>query len=288
MSKAKNVGLIILIAIVGVFQVLPIVFLICNSFMGGGEIQSTYGIIRNNSTVSPDYVHITLMPQEVTLRQFYEVLIRRPDFLHLFWNSCFITFPIIIGVAIVSTLGGYAFAKFDFAFKHAIFFVYIIIIMLPYQLMMVPNFIVIGKLNLINSRLSVILPAIFSPFGVFLLSQFMRKIPDEVLESARIDGINEVGLFLRIIVPLSKSGIASLLILTLIDTWSMVEQPTIFLDVVKYPLSVALMIFNQTNPETMFICGVIFLLPMLLFFLWGEDSLVEGISNSVIRGDAHA
>jgi multiple sugar transport system permease protein len=272
----------IVIAAVSFVTLFILIFMLCGSFMSYQEVTSHYGNIYTGGGEG-EYAVFHIIPSEFSVNQYYKALLETPDYLYKFWNSILLTLPILIGVVIVSTLGGYGFAKFQFPLKNLFFFLFILVIMLPYQVMMVPNFMVMDSIGLIGNRWSIILPNIFTPFGTFLIYQFMRRIPNDILESARIDGAGEFRVFIKVILPQAAPAIASLAMLNIIDTWSMIEQPLVFLqDPEKNPLSVALAYINTSNIGIAFVCGVVFLIPLMLVFLMGKDKLVDGISNSVI------
>lgn len=265
-----------------VFTVFPVLFMFSGSFMSYYEVNYSYGMLFD--TDSARFAVFKLIPMEFTLNQYYMALLESCEFLYRFWNSVVLTLPILIGTLIISALGGYGFAKFNFPFKNKILFLYIIVMLLPYQVTLVPTFIVLNKLNLIGTRLAVIIPSIFAPFGVFLLSRFMENIDTDILNSGRIDGASEWRIFLSIALPMAKPGIASLAILNIIDSFSMVEQPLVLLqDVNKLPLSIALSEINRTDIGIAFVCGVVTITPVILIFLIGKEHLLEGISNSVVK-----
>ena len=191
---------------------------------------------------------------------------------------------ILAGQLVISCLGGYGFAKFSFRGKNVIFFFVIILMMMPLQVTLVPNYIVFERLGLIGSYASVILPGVFSTFGVFLLTQFFSSIPNSIIEAAKLDGASQIQILCKIIVPYAKSGVASLCILNFIDTWNMVEQPLIFLkDSTKYPLSVFLANVSRENLSISFVCGILAILPVFLLFLYLKDSLISGIENTNLK-----
>ncbi len=160
---------------------------------------------------------------------------------------------------------------------------FIVVMMIPYQVMISPTYIVLNRINLINTRTALILPNIFTPFGTYLIYQFIRSIPDESIEAARLDGANNLRILFSIIIPQIKAGIVSLLILNFIDTWNMVEQPLMYMqDKFKYPLSASLTALQVDGMGTAFVCAIVFLFPVLLLFIIGKDYLVEGIQNSVV------
>lgn len=282
MKKRTKTIFTILISLSAMLTILPIIFMFFNSFMSASEINLSYAGIYDGKGVG-EYAVLKLFPNLFSLEQYYQILLATPEFLIKFFNSVMISGSILIGVVIVSILGGYGFAKYEFPLKGPLFFLFIIVMMLPYQVTLVPNFIMINYMGLIDNRLALIIPNIFTPFGVFLTYQFMRKISNDTIESAYLEGAGEFKMITKIIIPQAIPGIVSLAILNIIDSWSMIEQPLIFLrDHNKYPLSLALFIINRENINIAFACGIVFLIPLILIFLQGKENLVQGLSNSVI------
>ena len=150
--------------------------------------------------------------------------------------------------------------------------------LLPFQVTLVPNYIVAQKLGIMGSRLSIILPGIFGTFGVFLLRQYMASIPPSYIEAAKIDGAGHLSIFLKIVIPLLKPGLAALFILLFMDNWNMVEQPLIFLsNPLDEPLSLFLSNINNEEPGIAFAASFIYMHPLILVFLYGEEYMVTGI-----------
>ncbi|MDP4181848.1 MAG: carbohydrate ABC transporter permease [Bacillota bacterium] len=272
---------------VSISLLFPVIYMFANSFMGEKEIQKNYGAlmtVNDSKKAEPEYMSFKLIPDPVSFMQYYKALLRSPKFLQMFWNSCLLTLPILLGQLIVSTLAAFAFSKFKFPLRNVIFFMFIIVMMMPFQVSLVPNYIILKKLNLLGGYLSVILPGTFSTFGVFLLRQFMISIPDELCEAAKVDGASSMRIFLNIILPQCKGALASLAILVFIDNWNMVEQPLIFLkDQAMYPLSIFLSAINGNELGIAFACGLIYMIPAVLIFLYGEKYLVEGIKLSGMK-----
>jgi multiple sugar transport system permease protein len=134
-------------------------------------------------------------------------------------------------------------------------------------------------MKLLNTNWAIWLPGIFSPFSVYLITKYMKRIPSSVLEAAKIDGANEWQLFSQICLPISKSIITTCAILVFIDYWNMVEQPLLlFTDSDKYPLSIFLSKINQSDVGLAFAVATVYMIPSLLLFLYGEESLVEGVA----------
>lgn len=283
LNRTIQYAVLIILALLLVF---PIVFMTTDSFMSENEILSSYnsGAADKDMTNAANYSTINLIPEQVTFIQYYHALLRKPDFLVMFWNSVILAVPVMAGQIFISALGAYAFAKFRFPFREQIFFLFIIVMLMPYQVTLVPNYIILSKMNLLGSYLAIILPGIFTTFGVFLLRQFIMAIPDEYSESARIDGAGYMTIFRKIIIPQCKGGIASLAILNFIDNWNMVEQPLVFLkDKFKYPMSIFLSYMNSTDMGIAFACGILYMLPTIIVFLYGEEYLIKGIQLSGLK-----
>ncbi|MBQ9305255.1 carbohydrate ABC transporter permease [Butyrivibrio sp.] len=278
-------GIVTIAALVfAVVFLMPIILTITNSFMATSEINANYGSIfatteKGGKIFISKTVNLKFIPDMVTFAQYFTVLFKSPQYLIKFWNSIIYVAPIVVVQLGIATLAAYGFSRYDGKLKRAIFFAYIIMMLMPYQVTLVPNFLVSKALGIYGSRWSIWLPGFFSPFAVYLLTKFMRRIPTEVLEAASIDGADEWYIFSRINMPLCKGGIASIAILVFFDYWNMVEQPLILLgDPDLHPLSVFLSKINSGEISLAFAVAVIYLVPPLLIFLYGEDYLVEGIS----------
>lgn len=151
--------------------------------------------------------------------------------------------------------------------------------LMPYQVTLVPNYLVSEWLHILDTNWAIWLPGIFSPFAVYLLTKYMRRIPLSVMEAAQIDGAGEWQIFRKICMPLCKGAMCSIAILIFIDYWNMVEQPLILLsDPEKHPLSVFLSKINSGEIGLAFAVATIYMVPPILVFLYGEDYLVEGIT----------
>ncbi len=281
MSRMKTKITTVLLIILALLMLFPLILTVTNSFMPSQEITDNYS--SYDEEAKGKFFSIKLIPSSVTLRQYYDVLIAKHKFLRMFWNSVFVVLPIVAGQVIISSMAAFVFAKLKFKGRDFLFFIYIVIMMMPFQVTLVPNYIVLDRLGFIDKYSSIIFPGVFGAFGVFLLRQFMMTIPNECIEAAKVDGCSLMQIFFKIVLPLSKGGIASLAILSFIDNWNMVEQPLVFLkEANKYPLSIYLSRINKAELGIAFAAGVIYMFPMLLMFLYGENYLVEGISHSVI------
>lgn len=246
------------------FALMPLLYTIVNSFSDG----SAYALI----------------PSRLSLQGYWEVLLRRPHYLKKFWNSLILCVAIVAGQTAVSCLAGFGFSRFRFPGKDVLFFLVIIVMMMPYQVTLVSNYMILDRMGLVGSWFALVLPAIFSPFGVFLMRQVFDTCPNEFLEAARLDGAGSFRVLFSILIPRSRSGLASLVLLTFIDAWNMVEQPLVYLnDPYEYPLSVFLSQMNQGNVGVLCTCGVLAAIPVLLLFFYYDEDLADGIALSQIH-----
>lgn len=272
--------------LVAIVFIMPTVLTITNSFMTSSEISANYGVMFNNiSSDKKTYISETLnlkfIPDKVSFSQYFAVLFKSPEYLLKFWNSVILVVPVTFFQIVTALSASYGFARYDGRIKQIIFFAYIILMLMPYQVTLVPNFLVADKLGILNTRWAIILPGIFSPFSVFLLTKVMKRIPTSYIEAAKLDGASEWQIFRHICLPLCKSAIFSVTLLVFIDYWNMVEQPLILLeDKEMHPLSVFLSEINTGDVGLAFAVAVIYMIPTLLMFLYGEDYLVEGITYS--------
>ncbi len=268
-----------------VLFLMPTVLTMTNSFMSATEISANYGVIFQNVAGSGNKVYISerinlkFLPDMVSMSQYMTVLIKSPEYLIKFWNSVILVAPIVIFQMVLALFAAYSFTRFRGRVKEMIFFLYIVLMLTPYQVTLVPNYLVAKWLDIIDTRWAIWLPGIFAPFSVFILTKYMRRIPDAMIEAAKLDGAGEWQTFYHICVPLCQSAIYSVLILVFIDYWNMVEQPLIMLtDPEMQPLSVFLAKINSQDAGLAFAVATIYMVPTLLMFLYGEEYLVEGIT----------
>jgi len=289
MKKKRYFGrgmLTLLAAFFAIAFLLPTVLTISNSFMAQSEISANYGAVFENAdnstkTYISDKVNLKFIPDKVTFSQYITALIKSPDYLLKFWNSIFLVVPIVFLQVAVAALAAYSFMRYRGKAKTFLFFFYVILMLMPYQVTLVPNYLVSDWLGILNSRWAIILPGTFAPFSVFLLTKFMRRIPAPLIEAARLDGAGEWQIFTKICLPQCRSALYSIVILVFIDYWNMVEQAIVLLpDTTKQPLSVFLSTINASEVGLAFAVATIYMIPSLLLFLHGEEALVEGIAHS--------
>ncbi len=288
MKKKKLLSRTVIFIICAIFALaflLPTVLTITNSFMSQSEIMSNYGVVfKENKEKGKSYisekVNLKFIPDKVSFSQYATVLFKSPDYLFKFWNSVIMVVPIVFFQVSIASIAAYGFTRWRGKVRAVIFFSYVILMLMPYQVTLVPNYLVADWFKILNTRWAVILPGAFAPFSVFLLTKFMRRIPGALIEAAELDGANDWQIFTKICLPQCRAALYSIIILVFVDYWNMVEQPLIMLpDVEKQPLSVYLATINAGEVGLAFAIATIYMIPTLLLFLHGEEYLVEGIAN---------
>lgn len=263
----------------------PLLVTFTNSFMSPAEVGRNYSALGDILHPGEKYVDMNLIPERVTFSQYFELLLESPVYLNMFWNSVKIAAPVVAGQLAVSSMAAYAFTALHFKGKQALYFVYIIVMLLPLQVTLMPNYLVADWLHMTDSWLAIILPGIFHPFGTFLLCQSMKMLPEAYVEAAKIDGAGHLRIFASIVLPMTKSALVAVLMLTLIDYWNLIDQAVIFIqDGERQPLSLFLASVNTQAVGVSFAGACFYAFPALLLLLWGQDYLRDGIGLSGIKG----
>ena len=284
----KNKISIIALMFIGISFMFPLIITFTNSFMSEQEINWHYhtrlSVFDILDGIYKRYMTFRLMPTDFSLTQYRTVLVDRPLFLVLLINSIRITIPVVVGNLIISLLTAYGFTCWKWKNKESLFFVYIVVMLMPLQAVLVPNFIVAEWLGITRSQWAIIWPGIFAPFGTFLLRQSMKSMPAECREAAYIDGAGEVSVFLYIITPQMKSGIAALTMLVFIEYWNVVDQAVVFIrDFNLEPLSVFLSRLATGRIGLIFAASCVYMLFPLIWLLFGQENLEKGIELSGIK-----
>lgn len=261
--------------------VLPVLFLVTGSLMGKGELRE---LLRPVLTETGGLASWRLLPRYPTLASHVELLLDSPEFFVMFWNSVKITGGILAGQLLIGVPGAWGLAKYPFPGRRLLFSLYMALMMLPFQVTMLGNYLVLDRLGLLDTLAGIILPAVFSTFPVFLMYRFFEGIPDSLLEAARLDGAGELRLFFTIALPLGSPGILSAMVLGFLEYWNMIEQPMSFLKTKElWPLSLYLPNIDMERAGLSFVASVAVLFPAVLMFLAGQDYLEQGIVSTAIK-----
>ena len=214
----------------------------------------------------------------ITLSNYYELLFNCFPFYTLFWNSVLYSGVITIGTLIICIPAAFAFKFAQFRGKHILYVIYIIIMMMPLQVMILPNYIGLRDLGILNTRLAIILPLIFSPFGVIVTHQYMREIDLSTMEAARLDTNSVLKILINSVLPQIKVCIAAVALFVFADTWNIVEQPMLYLNTDKLrTLSALIMQGDHYNAEVMLPASVLFFIPIFLCYLLFHEDLKQGL-----------
>lgn len=274
----RKISYLLFVAVVIIYMA-PLVITFTNSFMSSKEVEKNY------DATGDEYIEMNIIPEKVTLSQYGELLFDSPVYLNMFWNSVKIVIPIVLGQILVSAPAAYAFTILKFRGKEAVFFLYIVVMLLPLQVTLMPNYLVADWLNITDSYLAIILPGIFNPLGVFLLRQYMKNIPDAYIEAAKVDGAGNGRIFLWIVLPLVKPALAAAAMLTLLDYWNLVDQAVIFIQNTEaQPLSIFLAQINSGELGLAFAGSCFYAVPVLLVLFYGQEYLKSGIAITGLKG----
>ena len=229
-------------------------------------------------------VRAALLPSYPTLEPFVELLLRSPGFFVMFWNSCIQVCPMLAGQLLVGAPAAWAFARFDFPGKRGLFGLYVLLMVLPFQVTQVSNYLVLDRLGLLDSHLALILPGIWSTFPVFIMTRSFEAVPGALLEAAYLDGAGELQAFFLVGLPAGFPGIVTALVLGFIDGWNALEQPMAFLKEMRlWPLSLYLPDMVQDKAAVAFAAGMVMMLPPVLLYMNGEGELEQGVAASGVK-----
>jgi len=218
----------------------------------------------------------------------YENVFREIPFTRYFLNTAFVTLAVTAIRVLTCSMAAFAFAKLKFPGRDQIFLLYLATMMVPWHAIMIPQFVIIQKMGLYDSHLALILTGSFSAFGVFIMRQNMLSLPDGLKEAARIDGCNSWTIFRKIIMPLSKTGIATLVALTFTQVWNDYMAPMIYLDSdMKKTIQLGLAIFKRefdTDYGAIMAGTVISLIPVVIVYFCAQKYIVEGVAFTGLKG----
>ncbi len=273
--------LFLILLIIAVLICFPVIFLVAGSLMGTDELAKYLGPVLGKAD---GYAGWALLPTFPTFKAYVQLLLDSPEFFVMFWNSIRISGMILLIQLLTGVPAAWGFAKLKVPFKNILFNLYIILMLMPFQVTMLSNYLTLNAIHLMNTRWAVILPAAFSTFPVFIMYHFFRNIPQGIIESAELDGAGKLQVFFYIGIPLGSSGIVSAVVLSFLDAWNLIEQPlTFFKDKTLWPLSLYLPSISLENAGLAFVASVVTLIPSLLVFLAGQNYLEQGITASAVK-----
>lgn len=262
-------------------MLLPLVMLFTGSLMGKQELLETCGAVLADTGGQAQF---RLFPLYPTLRAYVGLLLDSPEYFTAFWNSVLQVIGILAGQLLAAVPAAWAFAQFRFPGKRLLWFLYMLLMILPFQVTMVSGYLVLSTVHLMDTHAAVILPGIFSTLPVFILQKTFAGIPKEMIEAAQIDGAGSLQIFFHIGIPLGMPGIFSILMLGFLEYWNAIEQPMTYLKTPSLmPLSLYLPQMAGAEVTAAFAASIVTLLPAVLLFFFGQENLEQGIVASGIK-----
>lgn len=259
----------------------PVLFAASGVFMQQWELERNLAPVLAGAKGMAGW---SALPHAPTLRSLVELLLDSPQFFVMFWNSLKISLCILTGQTMFGVPSAWALARFRFPGRKAVLLLYIVLMLMPFQVLMLPQYLVLDRFHLLDTHAAVILPAVFSTFPVFIMYRFFCGIPEAILEAARIDGAGHLQVFLWIGIPLGSAGIVSSGILGFLESWNMIEQPMTFLKTKSlWPLSLFLPEIGLEEAGLGFAAAFMMLVPALLLFLSGREYLEQGIAAAALK-----
>lgn len=267
----KKILLYTFLTVTSVLTLIPFIWMVAASFMYDGDA----------SVFPPVFI-----PDPFTLVQ-YEVLFKRMNVAINFFNSLFLSITVTLVSLFFNSMAGYAFAKYRFKGKNKLFNLLLSSMIIPSQVTMLPLFLMLKTMGLINTYMAIIIPGLANIFGIFLIRQYVMSIPDSLLEAARIDGAGDFEIYRKIVIPLATPILVTLAIFTFLGTWNDFLWPLIALtDNSMYTLPVALanlMGEHTKDPELMMAGSVVTIIPVIIVFLVLQKYYVRGIMMGSVK-----
>jgi len=273
-GNAVQTLLLYAVVIVGLLLFcVPVYYMVTTSFKAEAEVVA---------------IPIHWLPHEFKPENYPEAFATAPFALY-FYNSLVVALAVVVSTLFFSGLAGYGFAKFHFPGKNLAFLLVLSTMMIPFQILLIPLYVLVHGFGWTNNFAGLIIPGALSAFGVFLMRQFCLTLPDELLDAARIDGAGEIGIFLRIVLPLLKPPLASLAIITFLGSWNNFLWPLIVVNKGNlFTLPVGMTVFTQPmrSPYWTYIMAVstVATLPVVLVFLALQKYFIQGVVLSGMKG----
>ena len=286
MQRKKGVSFRILqalLALLAVILLLPMIQTFLYSFSSMTEMQAF--MKTRGSYDESRWMEAHLIPNMVSLLQYHQILVADNTVLRLFINSAMYAALILLGQALVIPSMAFGLSKFRFPGRNVIFFIIILLMLLPFQVTMVPNVLTLRAMGLLDSIWAVIIPMWFMPFFIFLIRQFMVGLPGELIEAAEMDGSSTVGVYFRVILPVSRPILGAAAALSFAESWNLVEQPLTYLTT-RADLQPLSTMFNQLATENTgfeFAGAALYILPALFVYLFFQEDILSGIQLTELK-----
>ena len=271
------------LGLLAIIMLVPVAVTILYSFCSPDEIDAFMKTRGNYDTAV--WMELKLSPKVFSLSQYYEILVLDMSILRMFVNSAVYAVLILLGQAVVIPMMAYALSRFRFRGREAIFFGIIMLMLLPFQVTMVPNVLTLRTIGLLNTVWAVIIPMWFSPCYIFLIRQFMLGLPNELLEAAQMDGAGTLRCYSYVVIPVCRPVIGAAIALSFADCWNLVEQPMTYLSqrADLYPLSVEFNRLAGSNAKIVFAGAALYILPALFIYLYFLNDILSGVQLTELK-----
>jgi multiple sugar transport system permease protein len=278
LKKMYTIGRMIIMILIGMVSVAPIVWMIAGSFRPYQELFK-YSSLQ---------IHL-LLPVEWTTRNFSDVIFNeRNPFLRYIWNTLIVALAVTALVLVINSMAAFAFAKLRFRYKNVVFALFMSAMIIPGEVTLVPNYLLMHDLGWLNSYKALIVPSMLSVFGIFMLRQFFAEVPNEMMEAARMDGASLPRTFVSIVLPAAVPALITLGLMTFLGNWDSYLWPLIVINDQKMQMiQVAISAFSSnvgTDWSKILAANTISTAPILLLFLFLQRYYIQGITMSGIKG----
>ena len=272
-TQVTRILLTLILALLTVTMLFPLLWMISASFKYESDVFT---------------FPIEWIPKNPNFQNYKEVWFGKYDFPLYYWNTIKLSVIVTVVQLLISAMGAFAFAKINFKFREAIFALFLATMMIPDQVTIVPKFMLMKELHLLNTHAGIVLMMVFSVYGVFLLRQHMIGIPDALIDAAKIDGAGYWRIFWQIMLPMSTPALVTLGILRFIWTWNDYQTALIFLSDQKlYTLQLGMSQFASESGafySQMMAAAVCAIVPLLILFVIGQKNIMEGIASGAVKG----
>lgn len=270
--KICGIVLNVILILFGLVTVYPFVWMLCSSFKENKEIMALEQHLLPSIFTVDNYINMNA----------------RFNFMRFFANSLLVTVVITLAVVYTSTICGFVLSKYKFKGRNILFGFVLCTMMIPWCVTIIPKYSMVQAFGWLDSYKALIIPALFSGFGIFNMKQHIATLPDEVLEAARIDGANEFFIFHRIILPMAKNGISSIAIFQFLWAWEDYLWPYLVINTKeKQLLAVGLKMFSgqySTDYGALFAATAISIIPVLLIYIIFQKQFIAGVASAAVKG----
>lgn len=266
-----------------VVSLIPVFILLIGSITGNYELTGYLsGVLKEQGKT-----YAFLFPSFPEIEGFVELLLFTPEFYVVFWNSVKITFLIVVGQLLFAVPAAWGFARYHGKLSSLLFYTYTILMLLPFQVTMLSNYMVIDGAGMMDTHAALILPAVFSTFPVFIIYRSFIGLPEEIFEAFSLDSDSRLRMFWNMGVPMALPGIKAALLLGMIEYWNMIEQPLLFLETPSlWTFSIYIPGIRYDNVQSIFVISFVVLIPILLIVIWGKDEIRSGIGAMALKEES--